>query len=183
MRKINHLSEKYDIPVIEDACQSILGAIDGQNAGTWGIAGAFSLHPLKNINVWSDGGVIVTDDLELDKKLRLLRNHGFEDRDTVTIMGYNSRLDTIQAVVGNWILPQAKSISDQRIANANYLDTGLSKIKQISIPPRPKNFRLVYHLYIVFAENRDGLVEYCINKGIEAKIHYPIPIYRQPALE
>jgi len=183
MRKINHLYEKYDIPVIEDACQSILGAIDGQNAGTWGHAGAFSLHPLKNINVWSDGGVIVTDDLELDKKLRLLRNHGFEDRDTVTIMGYNSRLDTIQAVVGNWILPQAKSISDQRISNANYLDSGLSKIKQISIPPRPKNFRLVYHLYIVFAENRDGLLEYCINKGIEAKIHYPIPIYRQPALE
>ena len=59
----------------------------------------------------------------------------------------------------------------------------LSKIKQISIPPRPKNFRLVYHLYIVFAENRDGLLEYCINKGIEAKIHYPVPIYRQPALE
>jgi len=183
MRKMNHFSDKYNIPVIEDACQSILGAIDEQNAGTWGLAGAFSLHPLKNINVWSDGGVIVTDDLELDKKLRLLRNHGFEDRDTVTIMGYNSRLDTIQAVVGNWILPQAKSISDQRIANANYLDTGLSKIKQISIPPRPKNFRLVYHLYIVFAENRDGLLEYCINKGIEAKIHYPIPIYRQPALE
>jgi dTDP-4-amino-4,6-dideoxygalactose transaminase len=92
-------------------------------------------------------------------------------------------LDTIQAVVGNWILPQAKFISDQRIVNAKYLDTGLSKIKQISIPPRPKNFRLVYHLYIVFAENRDGLLEYCINKGIEAKIHYPIPIYRQQALE
>jgi len=183
MRKINHLSKKYDIPVIEDACQSILGAIDGQNAGTWGIASAFSLHPLKNINVWSDGGVIVTNDIDLNKKLRLLRNHGFEDRDTVTTMGYNSRLDTIQAVVGNWILPQAKFISDQRIVNAKYLDTGLSKIKQISIPPRPKNFRLVYHLYIVFAENRDGLLEYCINKGIEAKIHYPIPIYRQPALE
>ena len=183
MRKMNDLSGKYNIPVIEDACQSILGAIDEQNAGTWGIAGAFSLHPLKNINVWSDGGVIVTDDLELDKKLRLLRNHGFEDRDTVTIMGYNSRLDTIQAVVGNWILPQAKSISDQRIANANYLDTGLSKIKQISIPPRPKNFRLVYHLYIVFAEDRDGLLKHCIDKGIEAKIHYPVPIYRQPALK
>jgi dTDP-4-amino-4,6-dideoxygalactose transaminase len=183
MRKMNDLSGKYNIPVIEDACQSILGAIDEQNAGTWGIAGAFSLHPLKNINVWSDGGVIVTDDLELDKKLRLLRNHGFEDRDTVTIMGYNSRLDTIQAVVGNWILPQAKFISDQRIANANYLDIGLSKIKEISIPPRPKKFRLVYHLYIVFAEDRDGLLEYCINNGIEVKIHYPVPIYRQPALE
>lgn len=183
MRKLTKISEKYGIPVVEDACQSILGAIDGKNAGTWGYAGAFSLHPLKNINVWSDGGVIVTDDPELDKKLRLMRNHGLEDRDTVTLMGYNSRLDTIQAVVGNWILPQARAISDQRISNADYLDKGLGKIDQIIIPPRPDGFRLVYHLYIVFAEDRDGLLQYCIEKGIEAKIHYPVPIYRQPALQ
>lgn len=182
MRKLTKISEKYNLPVIEDACQSILGAIEGKNAGTWGYAGAFSLHPLKNINVWSDGGVIVTDDPELDKKLRLLRNHGLEDRDKVTLMGYNSRLDTIQAVVGNWLLPQAKTISEKRIANADYLDKGLEKIDRITIPPRPNGFRLVYHLYIVFAEDRDKLLEHCINKGIEAKIHYPVPIYRQPAL-
>jgi dTDP-4-amino-4,6-dideoxygalactose transaminase len=138
---------------------------------------------LKNINVWSDGGVIVTDDDDLEKNLRLMRNHGLADRDTVTLMGYNSRLDTIQAVVGNWILPQAKSISDKRIANANYLDNGLKKIRGISIPPRPTGFRLVYHLYIIFAEDRDGLLEYCLERGIEAKIHYPVPIYRQPAQE
>ena len=182
MRKLTKMSEKYSIPLLEDACQSILGAIDGKNAGTWGYAGAFSLHPLKNINVWSDGGVIVTNDSELNKKLRLMRNHGLENRDTVTLMGYNSRLDTIQAVVGNWMLPQAKSISDKRIGNANYLDKGLKSIKEISIPPRPEGFKLVYHLYIVFAEDRDGLLQYCIDKGIEAKVHYPVPIYRQPAL-
>jgi len=183
MRKLTKISEKYGIPVVEDACQSILGAIDGKNAGTWGKAGAFSLHPLKNINVWSDGGVIVTDDSELDKKLRLLRNHGLKNRDTVTLMGYNSRLDTIQAVVGNWLLPQAKAISEQRIANANYLDQGLEKIDQITVPPRPNGYRLVYHLYIIFAEYRDELLQHCNDNGIEAKIHYPVPIYRQPALE
>ena len=182
MRKVNQLSDKYGIPVIEDACQSILGAIDGKNAGTWGLAGAFSLHPLKNINVWSDGGLVVTNDAGLKEKLILLRNHGFKDRDTVVTMGYNSRLDTIQAVVGNWILPKAKAISDKRISNANYLDEGLKEINQITIPPRPNEFRIVYHLYIVFAKDRDGLLQYCIEKGIEAKIHYPIPIYRQPAL-
>jgi dTDP-4-amino-4,6-dideoxygalactose transaminase len=182
MRKLLPIAERYRIHVIEDACQSILASIDGKNAGTWGTAGAFSLHPLKNINVWSDGGVIVTDDHELDKKLRLMRNHGLEDRDTVTLMGYNSRLDSIQAVVGNWILPRAKSISNQRITNANYLDKGLGEIKKIIIPPRPEGVRLVYHLYIVFAKDRDGLLQYCIDKGIEAKIHYPVPIYRQPAL-
>ena len=105
------------------------------------------------------------------------------DRDNVSIMGYNSRLDTIQAVVGNWILPQAKWISDQRIKNANYLDSKLGKIKDITIPPRPKNYRLVYHLYIVFAKDRNKLLDYCIKKGIEVKIHYPIPIYRQPAMK
>ena len=169
--------------IVEDACQSILGAIDGKSAGTWGNAGVFSLHPLQNINVWSDGGVIVTDNYELDKKLRLLRNHGLKDRDTVTLMGYNSRLDTVQAVVGNWILPKAKAIANQRIANANYLDKGLRKLELITIPPRPVGYRLVYHLYIVFAKYRDELLEYCINKGIEALIHYPVPIYRQPALK
>ena len=183
MRKIKNLADKYNLTVVEDACQSILGSIDGRNAGTWGYPCAFSLHPLKNINVWSDGGIIVTDDDDLDKKFRLMRNHGLADRDTVTLIGYNSRLDTIQAVVGNWILPQAKKISNRRIANAKYLDKGLKNIPGISIPPRPSGFRLVYHLYIVFADNRDGLMQYCIENGIESKIHYPVPIYRQPALK
>ena len=69
------------------------------------------LHPLKNINVWSDGGIITTSNLKFYKKLNLLRNHGLIDRDTVKLNGYNSRLDTFQAVVGNWLLPQAKKIN------------------------------------------------------------------------
>ena len=181
MRTLMPLSKKYNIPIVEDACQSILANINNKNAGTWGIAGSFSLHPLKNINVWSDGGVITTNNYSLYKKLILLRNHGLVDRDTVKICGYNSRLDTFQAVVGNWLLPSAKSISNQRIKNAKYLDKELSKINEIIIPPRPKNFRIVYHLYIVFAVRRDELYKYCLKKGIEAKIHYPVPIYRQEA--
>jgi aminotransferase EvaB len=181
MKALMPLSKKYNIPIVEDACQSILANINNKNAGTWGIAGSFSLHPLKNINVWSDGGVITTNNYSLYKKLLLLRNHGLVDRDTVKICGYNSRLDTFQAVVGNWLLPSARSISNQRIKNANYLDRELSKINGITIPPRPKNFRIVYHLYIAFSEKRDELYKYCLKKGIEAKIHYPVPIYRQEA--
>ena len=183
MRAVSQLADKYNLVVVEDACQSILGAIDDRNAGTWSSAGAFSLHPLKNLNVWSDGGVIVTDSDKLAEALKLQRNHGLVNRDTVEIMGCNSRLDTIQAVVGNWLLPQTKWIAEQRILNANYYDSKLKNIKQIKIPPRPKNFRIVYHLYIVFADDRDGLLEYCINRGIEAKVHYPTPIYRQNALK
>ena len=73
------------------------------NAGTWGQTGAFALHPLKNINVWSDGGIITTNSVEIYNDLKLLRNHGLINRDEVKIMGYNSRLDTFQAV-GNWLL-------------------------------------------------------------------------------
>jgi len=183
MRKLAPLAESLGLPVVEDACQSILGAIDGKNAGTWGLSGAFSLHPLKNHNVWSDGGLIVTNDDELAEKLRLLRNHGLSDRDTVSIMGCNSRLDTLQAVVGNWLIPKTEEIANKRIENAAFYDRELGKLGQISIPPRPEGFKIVYHLYIVFAEERDALLQHCIDHGIEAKVHYPIPIYRQPALE
>ena len=180
---LNKISKKHNIPIVEDACQSILASQNNKNSGTWSDFGAFSLHPLKNINVWSDGGIIVTSKKKYYEKLKLLRNHGLVNRDEVKICGYNSRLDTIQAVVGNWLIPKAKSIANQRIKNASFYDKKLSKIKQIRIPARLKNFKMVYHLYIVFAEQRDELLKYCLKKGIDAKIHYPVPMYRQPAMK
>ena len=181
--RFKKISLKYKIPIIEDACQSILGEYDGKKAGTWGVTGAFSLHPLKNVNVWSDGGIITTNNYEYYKKLKLLRNHGLISRDKVEILGFNSRLDTFQACVGNWLLPKARDIANKRIKNAKYLDKGLSKINQIEIPERYKNQKIVFHLYMVYAKNRDNLYKHCLKKGIEAKIHYPIPIYKQKALK
>ena len=183
MPKLNKIAKKYNLPIIEDACQSILASINKKNSGTWSDFGAFSLHPLKNINVWSDGGIIVTSNKKYYQHLKLLRNHGLSDRDNVELCGYNSRLDTFQAVVGNWLIPSAKKIANQRIKNANYIDKNFSKIKEISIPPILKKYNIVYNLYIVFAEKRDELLKYCIQKGIEAKIHYPIPMYRQKAMK
>ena len=183
MVKLNKIAKKYNLPIVEDACQSILASINKKNSGTWGDFGAFSLHPLKNINVWSDGGIIVTNKKKYYEHLKLLRNHGLIDRDNVKIPGYNSRLDTFQSVVGNWLIPSAKKIANQRIKNAKYYDVNLSKIEGIRIPPRLKNYKIVYHLYIVFAKNRDKLLKYCLSKGIEAKVHYPTPIYRQPAMK
>ena len=182
MPKLMQISKKYKIPIIEDACQSILGSINNKKAGTWGLTGTFSLHPLKNINVWSDGGIITTNNKKIYKKILLLRNHGLINRDNVEILGFNSRLDTFQAVIGNWLLPSAKKIANQRIKNANYYDKKLKEIPQITIPPRPKNNKIVYHLYIVFADKRDDLLKYCLKKNIEAKVHYPVPIYLQKAL-
>ena len=133
MPKLLKIAKKYNLPIVEDACQSILASINNKNAGCWGDFGAFSLHPLKNINVWSDGGIITTNNKKFYENLLLLRNHGLIDRDTVKICGYNSRLDTFQAVVGNWLLPSAKRIANQRIKNANYYDREFSKIKEIRI--------------------------------------------------
>lgn len=183
MVALTEVANNFRLPIVEDACQSILANQNGKNAGTWGATGAFSLHPLKNINVWSDGGVIVTDDPEIAARLKLLRNHGLVDRDHVELLGYNSRLDTFQAVVGNWLLPQALEISEQRVSNAQYLDRGLGSIPGIRIPNRPSDMRVVFHLYSIFAEHRDDLLSHCLNHGVEAKVHYPIPIYRQKALQ
>ena len=183
MPKIMDIATHYSIPVVEDACQAILASIDGKVAGTWGVAAGFSLHPLKNLNVWGDGGIVVTDDDELAKRLRLLRNHGLAGRDEVVMMGYNSRLDTLQAIVGNWLVGETEAITENRIKNAEYYDRGFAKIDELVIPPRSTKMRCVYHLYCIFAEDRDGLYNYCKKNGIECKIHYPIPLYRQAGLK
>jgi aminotransferase EvaB len=183
MAPLLEIAGRRGLPVVEDACQGILADIGGRRAGTWAAAGAFSLHPLKNLNVWGDGGVIVTDDDAMDRKLRLLRNHGMRNRDEIEILGYNSRLDTLQAIVGNWLIDQTHDITDKRIANAAYYDAHLSRIRGIRIPPRPAGRKRVYHLYMVFAERRDELLAFCLRRGIEAKIHYPIPLYLQDGLK
>ncbi len=170
------------LEVVEDACQAILADINGKKAGTWGRAGGFSLHPLKNLNVWGDGGVVVTDDAEFADRLRLLRNHGMVNRDEIAVLGYNSRLDTLHAVVGNWLIGDAESITQRRIENAGFYDEHLGAVAGIQVPPRLPDMRSVFHLYIVFAERRDEVLAYCQERGIAAKVHYPIPVYRQRAL-
>src|SRR5262249_5678403 len=107
MPRLLTIAEPKGIPVIEDACQGVKSSLDGRAAGSWGIAGAFSFHPLKFLNIWGDGGVITTDDDAFAKRLKLLRNHGLASRDVVVMLGGNSRLDTIQAIVALYVLEQA----------------------------------------------------------------------------
>ena len=119
--------------------------------------------------------MIVTDNKSIYKKLLLLRNHGLKNRDEVELLGFNSRLDTFQSIVGNWLLPKAKGIAKKRIENAKFFDKNFSNISEIRIPKRSKKVKHVFHLYIVFAKKRDQLLKYCLKKGVEAKIHYPVP--------
>ncbi len=182
MPRVLQVAEKHGLPVVEDSCQCILGNIEGRNAGTFGMSGAFSLHPLKNLNVWGDGGVIVSDDDAFTDQLRRLRNHGLGDRDHVTVMGCNSRLDSVHAVVGNWLIEQVDRITDTRIANAGVLDAGFGQIEGLTLPTRYSNRKLAFHLYIVFAERRDELLSWCLEHGIQVKVHYPVPLYQQEGL-
>jgi dTDP-4-amino-4,6-dideoxygalactose transaminase len=182
MPAIMEIARKHRLIVVEDACQAISGAYDSKPVGSWGETAGFSLHPLKNLNVWGDAGVIVTRSEELNRKLRLFRNHGLVGRDEVEIFGHNSRLDSLQAVIGNRLIAQTQFITRQKIANAARLDQGLADLEDfIQIPPRPANIKHVYHLYIVRVKRRDELRAHLKLNGIDARIHYPIPVHLQKA--
>jgi dTDP-4-amino-4,6-dideoxygalactose transaminase len=182
MKRLLSLTEPRGIPVVEDACQAIKSSLDGRPAGSWGVAGAFSLHPLKFVNVWGDGGVVTTDDSDLAARLRLLRNHGLADRDTVVMLGCNSRLDSVQAAVALRVLDDADWIARRRVENAAVYDRALAPLPSITIPPRSPRVAHSYVTYQVFAERRDELLRHCQARGIEAKVHYPRPLYCQEGL-
>jgi len=182
MPAIKQIADKHNLIIVEDACQSISAMIDNVPVGSWGETAAFSLHPLKNLNVWADGGVIVTRSEELAEKLRLYRNHGLKNRDEVVMFGHNSRLDTIQAVIGNRLIAEVEWITNQRIVNAERYDKAFADMNEyIEIPVRRSGVKHVYHLYILRVERRDELYTYLNKQGVEAKIHYPIPVHLQEA--
>jgi len=182
MNKILEISDRHGIPVVEDACPAVGAKINGRFAGTFGKVNAFSMHPLKPLNVWGDGGIIVTNDDKAADFLRLYRNHGLVDRDHVEIWGVNDRLQPFQAVVGSRVLDTVETLVEARIRNARLFDEGLKGLESCIRPPhRPAGYREVYQLYLVTATRRDELVKFLVSRGVEAKVHYPIPIHLQNA--
>ncbi|MDC3206098.1 DegT/DnrJ/EryC1/StrS family aminotransferase [Candidatus Pelagibacter sp.] len=184
MDKIIKISKKFKIPIVEDACHAILAKNNTHLAGTFGSFGCFSLHPLKNLNVWGDGGFVLCANKKLYNKMKLLRNHGLISRDKNLLFGYNSRLDTIQAVVAINLLKKIKYITKSRIRNSYFLDTQFSNNKNIFIPKRKKQLKEVYHLYHLRFKNkkiRDKILALLRQKGVDAKIHYPTSMHLQPA--
>jgi dTDP-4-amino-4,6-dideoxygalactose transaminase len=141
----------------------------------------FSFHPLKNLNVWGDGGIIATDSDEIADRLRLLRNHGLVGRDECQVFAYNSRLDTIQAVVALHLMSKIEHITNSRVKNARYYDEKLAEISEVVVPQRDAGVHQVFHIYSVLCEQRDALQEYLVANGVDAKVHYPVPMHLQPA--
>ncbi len=181
MEPILEIADRHGVAIVEDACHGIRAAYCDRPLGTFGLTGCFSMHPLKNLNVWGDGGYLITANAEIANRIRLLRNHGLINRDQTNVWGYNSRLDTLQAIVASHLLPRVDNITDARIANATAYDKLLGRISGIHLPERSPVRREVFHLYVLRCERRDELQKYLISRGIDAKVHYPIPMHLQPA--
>lgn len=184
MPRIMAIANRHGLPVVEDACQALGARIDGKHVGTFGLLAGFSCHPLKPLHVWGDGGVIITNSDDLADRLRLLRNHGMSDRDTIAIYGVNSRFDNLHAIVGNYVFETLDATIEKRIAYAARYDAALGSgrlASHITLPKRHAERKHVYHLYKFEVEKRDDLQRFLVSKGVEAKVHYPIPLHLQPA--
>jgi len=182
MKAIIEIARKYNLVVVEDACMGIGGSHRGIPQGRFGQIGAFSMHPLKSLNVMGDGGMLVTDDKDLFEWMLQYRNHGMKDRDHITMWGLNMRLQPLQAIVANLELPKISQIVINRNRNAEYLDSALLSLAPKVITAERKSYDIeTYSLYMVLCENRDKLLKYLQNKKIDAKIHYPIPLHLQEA--
>jgi dTDP-4-amino-4,6-dideoxygalactose transaminase len=178
MKKILTIAKKYKLHVVEDACHAIMAHDDKKKyAGNFGITGCFSMHPLKNLNVWGDGGIVTTNNKKIYDKIRLMRNHGLISRNDCKIYGYNSRLDTIQAAVGLEMIKKINLITKSRIKNAKYLNDQLKDIKEITLIKEKTGYKSVYHLYQFFCKNRDSLDVYLRKNKIDSKVHYPKPLH------
>lgn len=181
MDEINAIAKQHGLYVVEDACHAVQATYKNKPAGSLGDIGCFSFHPLKNLNVWGDGGIIVTQSDEIAAKLRLMRNHGLQNRDECVLFSYNSRLDTLQAVVAQHLLAKLDHITASRRHNAAHYDQHLSNVTGVCVPMREDYVKQVYHLYCIQCEAREELQAYLIAHGVDAKVHYPIPMHLQPA--
>ena len=180
--KIKTIAKKYNLKIIQDTSQAIDSRFKNKQLIDFGDICTYSMHPLKNLNIWGDGGFVATNNKKLADKLYLLRNHGLISRNKSKIFGYNSRLDTIQAVVANYKLKyKLNTITKKRIKNAHLFDK-LFKINPIvKIMKRFSHLKEVFHVYHINVKKRDQLQQYLIKNSVDAKVHYPIPIHLQPA--
>ena len=179
LEEINEFCMNSGIHVIEDAAQAIGARSATGNVGNLGIAAGFSLHPLKNLSVYGDGGVLTTNNKDIYETSKLLRNHGLKNRDNCEIWGLNTRLDELQAAYALIKLKYIEEWTKKHIAIANKYSLGIND--NIGKPTLRQNFRDVYHNYIITINplKRSKFIEALLNLGVETKIHYPIPIHLQ----
>jgi dTDP-4-amino-4,6-dideoxygalactose transaminase len=178
MDEINAIAKKYNLFVIEDSAQAIGARYKGKRVGGLSNAAGFSLHPLKNLGIYGDGGLIATNDGILYEKLKVLRNHGLINRDECEIWGYNSRLDTIQAAFANTKLKYLEKWNSRCHEIATIYKNHLIGVE---IPVDQEWEYCVYHNFVIKTIDRDIMMQHLKENGVDTRIHYPIPIHLQNA--
>ncbi len=184
MTRINAISSHRNISVIEDAAQAFGAKWDGVPAGALGDIGCFSFYPTKNLSAYGDAGLCTTGDDQLADRMRMLRNHGSRKRYYHEEIGWNSRLDSMQAAVLNVKLPHVELWNNLRREKACYYhklfnDAGLTSSGKVTLPvTRDKAFH-IYHQFVVRVENRDQLRAFLTERRIGSEVYYPVPLHLQ----
>jgi dTDP-4-amino-4,6-dideoxygalactose transaminase len=176
-----HEIEALGVPVLEDAAQAAGTTSDRGRPGTLGAIATFSFFPSKNLGCFGDGGAVVTDDDALAERVRMLRFHGSRDKSTFELVGYNSRLDELQAAILRVQLPHLDAWADGRRAAArHYAEAGVADVVA-PIVAAPGSSP-AWHLYVVRHPRADELLDRLARRGIEARAYYRVPVHRQAAM-
>jgi len=177
---IKKICDDNNITLIEDSAQSMGAYFNDIHGGRFGITGSFSCHPLKNLNALGDAGFLITDDPEIDRKVRLYRNHGMESRDKVVMYGVNSRLDVLHSEVLRFRLTKLFSQIEKRRKNANIYRSIIDN-NFVHIPKEKYGYKDSYVMFLVYAEKRDELKSYLDKKNIESLVYYGTPLHLHEA--
>lgn len=181
MDPLIEIAEKYGLYVVEDACQAHGAEYKGRRVGSFGDLACFSFYPSKNLGAFGDGGIIVTDNEEIASKVKMLRNYGQKKKYHHVFVGYNSRLDDLQAAILRVKLKYLDRWNEMRRKNARQYDELLKEVVGVKTPTEREVCKHVYYIYVIRCKDRDKLRIWLDSKGISTGIHYPIPIHLQEA--
>jgi dTDP-4-amino-4,6-dideoxygalactose transaminase len=181
MATILAIARRHGTPVVEDACQAHGAEQNGRKAGSLGVAGCFSFYPGKNLGAFGEAGAITTDEAELCSKIQALRDHGQAGKHQHSTIGWNARMDGIQAAVLSLKLRRLAAGNAARRAHAELYDVLLANEPSVIRPAVARNNAHVFHVYAVRVQDRDGVLERMAARGVNCAIHYPVPIHLQKA--
>ena len=181
MDPIMAIARAYRLYVIEDACQAHGAEYKGRKAGSLGDAGCFSFYPGKNLGAYGEAGAVVTNDDAIAEKIRMFRDHGQVKKYYHNTIGWNARMDGIQAAVLNVKLKYLADWNEARRAHAREYTRLLSPVEGVTAPCEADFARHVYHVYAIRIKQRDRLLAHLTERGIACGIHYPVPIHLQEA--
>jgi dTDP-4-amino-4,6-dideoxygalactose transaminase len=176
---LQDIARRHGLWLIEDAAQAVAAEYEGKRCGGIGDLACFSFYPSKNLGAYGDAGAVTGNDQVLLAKVRKLRDHGRISKYEHDELGFGQRIDALQAAILGAKLPHLESWTEARRSHARAYNELLSDV-EVETPFESHNVRHVYHLYVVRTRRRDRLLQQLKEKGIDAGIHYPIPVHRQP---